>query len=92
MTISIAPIMLAITNFHEQVDYPIVVMGLDKKLTGRVRKAYHAEFTEAERAVIARYNKRFRQWYLVTGSPQVVHIRPGTLGLLQRAVNFFASV
>lgn len=91
------PLVIAITLtgefFAKLVDYPIVVMGLDKQpLRGRVRRSYHEQFTESERATVSRWNTKFRRWYFVSGTPQRIMIHPKTLDLLRKAVAFFAGV
>jgi hypothetical protein len=78
--------------FKQAVAYPVLVEGWDKKKSGRVKRAWLKEFTEAERTTISSYYKRFYRWHLVTGMPAHVSCRLTTLALLQRAVNFFASI
>ncbi len=79
-------------KFKELVSYPVIVEGWEKSKYGRVRRAWHKEFTQEERNKIARYHGKFYRWYLVTGNPHRVSLRLTTLTLLQRAVAFFATV
>ena len=58
------------------------------------RKAYHAEFNEAERKILSWwYHNRLYKWYLHTGLPKMqIFKKLETVQLIQRAGNFFASV
>lgn len=78
--------------FQKFVNYPIIVEMWEKRKAGRVRRAWEAAFTQAERNKISRYYGRFYRWHLVSGTPLKVACNLGTLDLLQRAVEFFASV
>jgi len=78
--------------FLAAVAYPVLVEMWEKKKSGRVKRAWLATFTEAEREKIGRYHARFHRWHLVTGTPHHVSCRLATLQLLQRAVNFFAGI
>jgi hypothetical protein len=78
--------------FLRVVNYPVVVEMYDKVKAGRKRVAYYKEFTDAERKVVSRWHTRFRNWHLVSGTPDRIAIKPATLALLQRAVNFFGSL
>ena len=90
-TVVLAPIISG-NLFIRVVNYPVIVEAWDKRKAGRARREYVATFTESQRDTIARYYKKFHDWYLVRGTPQKVMIRPGTIELLQRAVAFFASI
>lgn len=79
-------------EFLRQIDYPVIVESWEKRRFGRGKRKWMAEFTEAERQTIAKYQTKFYRWYLVTGKPDRVMIRLKTLHLLQRAVAFFASI
>jgi hypothetical protein len=78
--------------FSEVCAYPVIVEAWEKRLHGLGRRRYHAAFSVAERATIARYHTHFRRWYLVTGTPRRIILRLRTLHLLNRAVAFFATV
>lgn len=80
------------TLFLHLVNYPVVVEMYEKAKAGRKRLAYHETFSDAERKVISRWYTRFRSWHVVRGTPLRVAIKPATLVLLQRAVNFFGSL
>ena len=79
-------------KFREVCPYPVIVESWEKRLHGSGRRRYRAEFTEKERATIARWQTKFEGWYLRTGTPKRVIIEPSTLRLLRRAVDFFASI
>lgn len=76
--------------FRSLVAYPVLVEGWDKIKFGRMRRAWIAQFSKAERRTIARYYGRFYHWYLVSGSPRQVLCYTKTLRLLARAVAFFS--
>lgn len=82
--------------FCRAVAYPCIVERWDRVVGpgayGSKRRAYQAEFTETERRVISKWHTRFYRWHLVTGTPLRVVLKLATLQLLQRAVNFFATV
>ncbi len=78
--------------FGRLVNYAVIVEGWDKRKLGRQRRAWEKEFTSAERNKIGRYYGRFYRWHLVSGTPLRVSCRLNTLHLLQRAVNFFATI
>lgn len=78
--------------FGRLVQYPVIVEAWDKVNCGSKRRKYNAAFTEAERRLLTLYHGRFFRWYCVSGSPTRVACRLKTLEMLQRAVNFFASI
>lgn len=82
--------------FRAAVHYPVVVemwRHIHKRQgSRRIRLAYEAAFTEAERAKLSRWHTKFEQWHLVTGTPKRVMLRLATLALLQKAVHFFATI
>lgn len=88
---SLAPVFSG-DAFRNAVAYPVIVEGWEKKNAGRVKRAYHAEFSPAERKALGRWHFKFYRWHLVTGTPKRVMLRIKTLSLLQRAVNFFGSI
>ena len=79
-------------SFNRAVAYQVIVEMWEKSKFGRVKRAFHSQFTEKERRKIGRYHGRFYRWMMVTGTPHKVALRLNTLHLLQRAVAFFASV
>jgi len=87
----LAPI-LSSQLFREVVQYPIIVEMWQKKRYGRVRKAYRATFTKAERRKLAWWHSKFWNWYICSGTPERVSLQPATIELLQRAVHFFATI
>lgn len=78
--------------FRRACQYPVIVENWDKRLHGSKRRKYHAAFTEKERATIARWQTKFSDWYLRSGTPTRVMMKLETFDLLRRAVHFFASV
>jgi hypothetical protein len=78
--------------FKSVVAYPVIVERWDKAKSDSKQRRYRADFTEAERKLIASYYSKFYRWYLVTGTPDKVMVKLDTINLLQRAVNFFASI
>lgn len=86
---------LAISLNHgelEALQTPVVVEMWDKRKFGRIKRAWLAEFTEAERKAAAKLYPQFYSWYLVKGLPQHKTFMPGTLNLIRRLVDFFGSV
>ena len=79
--------------FRRLVHYQVLVEGWDKAKHGRGRRNYLKEFTEEERALLSRYQVKFRDWYLGSGPPAYkIRVRIGHLHTLQRAVAFFAAI
>lgn len=78
--------------FHSLVQYGVIVEMWDKKKSGRVKRAYLQEFDEAERKLLSRWQQMFYRWHMHSGTPQRISMRLGSLELLQRAVNFFATI
>ena len=81
---------------HEEIQalqYPVVVEMWDKKNGGRVKRAWLQEFpTEAEREKARYWYLKFYGWYLRTGAPQEISVRPSTLKFLERLINFFGTI
>ena len=72
---------------------PVIVEAWEKvKESGSKRRKFLAEFTETERRVLGQLYPRFYKWYLVTGFPQEAFLKVRHVTLIQRAVNFFASI
>jgi hypothetical protein len=78
--------------FKRLINYPVMVEMWEKAKSGRVKRAWLEQFTDAERRTVSRYYARFYRWHLVTGTPHRVSCRMKTFKVLQRAVNFFASI
>ena len=79
-------------EFIKVICYPVVVEAWDKKKSGRYKRQWLKEFTDAERKKIGSYHGRFYRWYLISGTPKHVTCQLNTIELLKRAVNFFASL
>lgn len=78
-------------------NYPVIVENWEKCVgpyaSGSKKRKFRTEFTEPERKLLSKYNQRFYRWYLVTGPPPYFLFgKVKTVGLIQRAANFFATV
>lgn len=71
---------------------PVVVEMWDKRLEGRVKRAWVKEFSEKERAKAATLYPLFYRWYLVKGLPEDKIFMPNTLDLVRRLVHFFGTI
>ena len=71
---------------------PVVVEQWDKRLGGRIKRAWLKEFSESERQSATRLYKLFYHWYLVKGLPDRYIFRPKALDLTRRLVHFFGTV
>lgn len=88
--------------FRAMVQYEVIVEMWDKVKFGRVKRAFEAQFTEEERELIAKWQNRFRTWYLGAhdrssyrdhgGCPQQIECSFPTLAVLQRAGVFFGAI
>lgn len=78
--------------FQAAVAFPVIVEAWDKKNSGRRQREWLQAFTQAERNKLGKFHRRFYRWYLVTGVPKRVSVNMATLELLQKAVNWFASI
>jgi len=79
-------------EINNEIPFPVIVENWDKKSFGKVKRAYYAEFDEKERHTIACYISRFRNWYLVKGTPEKCNFTFKNIAVIQRAGNFFASI
>lgn len=77
--------------FLRLVPYPVIVEGWHRRLEGRAKRAYQAEFTKAEQRVLECWHARFARWHLRSGTPRRVACRVTSLTLLKRATEFFAD-
>lgn len=91
-----APVQLVLVlshiKFKQLVAYPVIVEAWDKVKSGKAKREWLKQFTEEDRARIAYYQKKFYDWYLVTGAPMSISVKSKNITLLQRAVDFFASI
>lgn len=60
--------------------------------TGRRRRAWLAQFTEAEREAAGKLFKQAYTWYLVKGVPDEVKMRATTLALWMKLGEFCGSL
>lgn len=60
--------------------------------TGRRRRAWLAQFTEAEREAAGKLFKQAHTWYLVKGVPDEVKMRVTTLALWMKLGEFCGSL
>jgi len=80
-----------------ELQFPIIVEMWNKVVgngnCGSKHRSWLVEFTKDERKLISYYHKLFYNWYLVKGTPQK-HIfkNISDINLVQRAVNFFATI
>jgi hypothetical protein len=79
-------------HFIQIVAYPVIVESWDKKKSFSRNRRWLTEFTDQERKLISSYYARFYKWHLISGGPKKVSCRLSTISVLQRAVNFFASI
>ena len=79
-------------EFARTFPYAVIVEMWDKTKYGRVRREWQKQFSEAARKLISTWHTKFRKWHLQTGMPERVAIRPTTMELLRKALNFFATV
>ena len=75
-----------------KLQFPIVVEGWDKRLCGRVKRAWLQQFNEAERQKAKRLYDLFYRWYLVKGTPEAHVFKPQTISFIKKLVNFFATI
>lgn len=82
--------------FAKLVPYGVIVEGWGKVRkqggSGRVRRAFEAAFTQAERNKLAGWHGRFYRWLVIEGTPARVACRLSTVDLLRRATDFFATI
>lgn len=79
-------------TYSSYICYPVVVEMWKHIKGGRHRRAYEAEFTQAERRKISRYHSLWYDWHLIKGTPRRVLITVGVLQLQLRAVQFFGTL
>jgi hypothetical protein len=80
------------TKFKQLVPYPVIVESWQRIKSGKAKREWLKTFTEEERTRIAYYQKKFHDWYLISGAPFNITLKTKNLALLQRAVAFFAGV
>ncbi len=75
-----------------RIQYPVIVEGWNKIKSGRIHRAFEAEFSEKERVTLSRFYPILRRWYLEKGTPEKAQIGVQTYNLLIRAANFFGTI
>ena len=60
--------------------------------TGRRRRAWLSQFSEAEREAAAKLFKQAHSWYLVKGVPDTVQMRTSTFALWMKLAEFCGSL
>lgn len=70
----------------------VIVEGWDKRLHGRVKRAWLAQFSEQERRTAKKIYDTAYRWYLVKGIPQEYMMRSKTLELIYKLTNFFGGI
>ncbi len=86
---------LAMVFNHEELcalNTPVIVEMWEKRLFGRIKRAWLAEFSEQERRAAKRIYDTAYRWYLVKGVPQEHLMSAKTYNLIQRLVNFFGCI
>lgn len=78
--------------FTRATQYPVVVERWDRRLSGKGKRRWLAEFTKRERRQAEILHTKLRRWYLLSGTPQKILLRADTIKLLQRLCDFFASL
>src|SRR5262249_48622232 len=81
-------------KFRRLTSYPMIVEMWEKKRAGngRITRAWLATFNEKERAILGRWHTKFYRWYLVTGTPRRVMLKPKTLALILCCTEFFGTI
>lgn len=71
----------------------VIVECYDHKKYGRGKREWLKQFNEEERKIISSWYLRLYAMHLKTGIPvEGVQMKMKTLGILQRAANFFATL
>lgn len=78
--------------FNQFVHFQVLVECWPWLKNGSYRRKYQQAFTQAERNKLARFYGRFYRWTLISGVPDRVAVRPQTVQLLQRAIEFCVQV
>lgn len=78
--------------FNQFVHFQVLVECWPWLKNGSYRRKYQQAFTAAERNKLAKFYGRFYRWQLVSGVPDRVAVRPQTVHLLQRAIEFCVQV
>ena len=79
-------------SFGEYITYSIIVESWEKKKYGRIKRSYLQKFDEKERQKLTKIAAKLYKWYFISGTPKNVQLSIGTIQLLQKAVDFFATV
>lgn len=80
------------TVFNQFVHFQVLVECWPWLKHGSRRRKYRQAFTAAERNKLAKFYGRFYRWHMVSGVPDRVAVRPQTVHLLQRAIEFCVQV
>lgn len=78
--------------FNQFVNFQVLVECWPWLKNGSYRRKYRQAFTQAERNKLAKFYGRFYRWQLISGVPDRVAVRPQTVHLLQRAIEFCVQV
>ena len=79
---------------HNKIPYSMVCMAKEgaRWNTGRRKRMWDREFTDAEKAAAANLFKLAHKWTLVSGVPATVKMTPKTFFLWQKLGNFCSIV
>lgn len=78
--------------FRQTTQFPVIVEMWNKSTFGSGKRKFAKEFSEPEQQQLARLYKFFYGWHLRDGIPDRISLEPQTLGLIQRAANFFGTL
>ena len=87
-------ISLSREEIQQETAYPLICQTMCGAAwnTGKRRRRWVAEFTEAERKACYKLKSQAHRWYLSSGVPDEVTMSLSTLGLWKKLADFCASL
>lgn len=87
-------IVLTAEEIRESIAYQMICETMCSSVwqTGKRRRRWAAEFTEAERAACSKLKAQAYKWHLTTGVPDEVTMRLSTMALWKKLEAFCASL
>lgn len=87
-------IVLSADEVRQTIAYPLICETMCGSVwqTGKRRRRWEAEFTEAERKACSKLKTLAYKWYLTTGVPDEVTMSMSTLELWYKLADFCASL
>ena len=81
-------------EIRQQIPYAIVAetMGGSRWSTGRRKRMWRQMFSEEERDKARKLYNLAHRWYLVTGAPEEIKMRPQTFVLWQKLGAFCSAI